>query len=288
MIVNAPRADRIHGSLNFRLDNVQSMPINESGLLVRFFIAAKFNYTISSGWPVLQIRRRINSTLSFVTLISTTKEPRPTEYLNVFEYNVQAMAFELQHRDVIRPLNTVGSRSCYSLAYFRGNSDVMMSIDVQHHIQTVTTLSMGDNNLFNGISTDRTSNSELILTTKPSLSQKEQSESTVTIIGSIIICTIIVLVVLLVIVGITVTVLIYRHKNSTEHSLVAADHADSSDIELDSNMAYITCFQAKEEQQGTDTTECTGVDANILTEPNLAYGTLKANDYDYVVVPSLT
>ena len=201
------------------------------------------------------------------------------------------MAFELQHGDVIHvywPLNTVGSRSRYSLAYSRGNSDVMMSIDVQHHIQIVTTLSMGDYNLFNGISTDRTSNSELILTTK--LSRKEQSEYTVTIIGSIIIiCTIIVLAVLLVIVGITVTVLICRHKNRTEHSLVAADHADSSDIELDSNKAYITCFQAKEEQQGTDTTECTGVDANIiLTEPNLAYGTLKANDYDYVVVTSFT
>ena len=63
---------------------------------------------------------------------------------------------------------------------------------------------------------------------------------------------------------------------------MAADHADSSDIELDSNKAYMTCFQAKEEQQGASTTECTEVDANIvLTEPNLAYGTLSSNANDY-------
>ena len=49
VIVDAPRDSRIFNSFNFVAIGAQSMPINEPGLLVKFFIAAKFNHSMSSG-----------------------------------------------------------------------------------------------------------------------------------------------------------------------------------------------------------------------------------------------
>ena len=142
VIVDAPRDNRIFNAFNFsRVANVQSMPISESGSLVKFFVATKFDHTIPSGWPVLQIRRRIHTIISssyFRVVFSTTMEPRPTGYLNVFEYDVQNMAFNVQHNDSIRvfwPRNTNVLRR-YSLAYFRDSSNVMLSIEIGQTIST--------------------------------------------------------------------------------------------------------------------------------------------------------
>ena len=129
VIVDAPRDNQVYNSFGFRVANAQSMPINEMGLLVKFFIAAKFDHTIPSGWPLLQIRRRIhtNDSSYYLSLVfSTAMEPRPTGYLNVFEYDVQNMAlnFDVQHNDRIRvywPTDTNILRRRYSLAYFRNS-----------------------------------------------------------------------------------------------------------------------------------------------------------------------
>ena len=105
VIVDAPRDNRIYNSFDFRRTNIiQTMAINKSGLLVKFFIAAQFDHTIPSGWPLLQIRRRIhtNDTSYFSQVFSTTMEPRPTGYLNVFEYDVQNMQFDVQYNDSIQ------------------------------------------------------------------------------------------------------------------------------------------------------------------------------------------
>jgi hypothetical protein len=138
VIVDAPRDSGIY---NFGVTTTQSMPINESGLLVKFFIAAKFDHTISSGWPHLQIRRRIHTSDSSYLrrVFITTMEPRPTGYLNVFEYDVQNMTFNVQSDDIIRvfwPSNTNVLRRRYSLAYFRDNSNVMLSIEISQPAST--------------------------------------------------------------------------------------------------------------------------------------------------------
>ena len=101
MIIDAPRDSRVYNSLNVLLSNAQSMPISMLGLLEKFFIAAKFDHTVSSGWPVLHIRRRNNTSDALNLVFSTTMEPRPTGYLNVFEYDVRNMAFDIQHNDII-------------------------------------------------------------------------------------------------------------------------------------------------------------------------------------------
>ena len=160
VIVDAPRDNRIYNSFNILLSNIQSMPTNESGLLEKFFIAAKFDHTIPSGWPLLQIRRRIHTSNSLNLVFSTSMEPRPTGYLNVFEYNVQNMTFDVQHNDIIRvfwPPNMNILRR-YSLAYFGNRSNMMLSIkisqtasttddsistrEIQHHTEIVTTASV--------------------------------------------------------------------------------------------------------------------------------------------------
>ena len=116
LIVAAPRDSSIADSLYFPQQFVPSlsMPLNVSGQLTKFVIAAKFNHSAHSGWPILQIRRTVGNDSNVTTM--TTVEPTPTGYLNVFEYN---LSFNIHLGDQVRILNlqpsTTGSR--YSLAY---------------------------------------------------------------------------------------------------------------------------------------------------------------------------
>ena len=225
LIVDAPRNNRIHRTLDFRQNTTQSMQINESGLLMRFLIAAKFNHTISSGWPVLQIRRRkvLNDNSSYEEQIATTQEPTPTGYLNVFEYDMQAMAFKVKHDDIIRvywPPDATPNRSRYSLAYFRDSSNVMVSIEIQQHNQTVTTSQDNSNFTTEPLITtidssysNTTSPTEITTPTKVPSSVKDQSGNVATIVGGVL-CTITVII-LLVVLAIAVLV-VYRSKNHTK------------------------------------------------------------------------
>ena len=130
LIVDAPRDDRIHKSLHFRQHTLQSMPLTESGHLVRFIIAAKFNHSVSSGWPTLQIERKVSND-SHEVVAMTTLEPRPTGYLNVFEYEMSA---EVQSGDVVRVyIPEPVTRKKYLLAYVGETSKPMVSIEVSNH-----------------------------------------------------------------------------------------------------------------------------------------------------------
>ena len=65
-----------------------NLQLTQSGRLRRIVIAAKFNATAHVGWPKLQIMR-INmeqNTYDIVASTTNTTEPRPTGYLNVYEY----------------------------------------------------------------------------------------------------------------------------------------------------------------------------------------------------------
>ena len=205
------------------------MPINESGLLVRLLIAAKFDHTISSGWPVLQIRRTLNGdSSSHLTPLSTMKEPRPTGYLNVFEYVKQAMAFEVQHGDIVRvfwPPDTNPNERRYSLAYFRGSSNVMVSIEVRH--QTVTTSQdSSDSTTIPLITTMGNSYSTTMNTTRITatttvstnsfMKNLDHSGNVATILGGVL-CTIAVMI-LLVVLAIAVFG-VYRSRNHTKEFL---------------------------------------------------------------------
>ena len=297
VIVDAPRDSGISNSFDFRLTNIQSMPINESGLLAKFFIAAKFDHTSPSGWPVLQIRRRIftNDASYLSQPFSTTMEPRPTGYLNVFEYDVRNMAFDFQHSDLIRvfwPQDTNVISRRYSLAYFRDTSNVMLSIEIGQTASTtpddsistpvpqtttsvieITTttkkptpeLKEGTTTMNNGIT--RSGGVLDMVTSSVISTQREQfghvtaTNNTIIIIGSLA-CTMLVLM-LLTVVSVT-TVLTYRwHKHKT------ATQQASSDFDMDSNQAYTTRKESKHDET---------VDMCIEMDANQAYVThSKAN-----------
>ena len=109
LIVDTPRDNTIFSSLSFTQNSIRSMPLSVSGNLIKFIIAAKFNHSDPSGWPVLQIRRRGNVTAM------TRLEARPTGYLNVFEYETSPV--DIQPGDVVRINNPESSGQRYLLAY---------------------------------------------------------------------------------------------------------------------------------------------------------------------------
>ena len=59
-------------------------------------IAAKFNISVRVGWPELQIIRGARTVFS-----TNTMEPKPTGYLNVYEYNLSARNFNICAGDVL-------------------------------------------------------------------------------------------------------------------------------------------------------------------------------------------
>ena len=304
LIVDAPRNCNF---FNFTLNDAQSMPISESGLLVKFFIAAKFNHTISSGWPLLQIRRiqiKMNGSsdsLYFSQVFSTTMEPIPTGYLNVFEYDVQNMSFNIQQDDIIQvfwPEDTKVSRR-YSLAYFRDSSNVMLSIEINQTI--FTTL----DDIAAAGTPMKTGESDTHIITTIMSAQIEHSGNKITIlIGCLI--TIILALMLFSIVTIII-VLTYRyHKSKTPPS--DANQQASKDFDMDSNQASTTQEEGKQDEAVQD---CMEMDANkayithsetkgeqgankkemdvenqafaigtLPTDPNVAYGSVDCVEVD--------
>jgi hypothetical protein len=218
VIVDAPRDSS--NSFNFTPTTTQSMPIKESGLLVKFFIAAKFNHTIPSGWPVIQIRRtHANNSNDFSQVFSTTMEPRPNGYLNVFEYDVQNMAFDIQYDDIIRvfwPLDSNNLRR-YSLAYFRDGSNVMLSIEIDKNDSI--TLAVDDSISthpstpvdINDFTTNSVSLYDTMGTDGPETSKKAQTQVAIIIGGVLCAMAAIILVVVLAIITVFVVIRCRNH-----------------------------------------------------------------------------
>ena len=86
---------------------------------MRLAIAAKFNHAIPFGWPSLQVWRQYDNG-SLLSLYITKSEPRPTGYLNVFEYDLSDNGFELHPGEQIRLswIPTTLNPTRYSLGYY--------------------------------------------------------------------------------------------------------------------------------------------------------------------------
>ena len=115
-----------------------SMPLTQSGPLKKLIIAAQFDVTVSAGWPELHIIR--NAAVAFST---GTREPKPTGYLNVYEYHISADMFEVKPGDMlniswhITALDDTYLNRFY-LAYYC-NNDTGISFDIP-----VVSLVVGD------------------------------------------------------------------------------------------------------------------------------------------------
>ena len=127
MIVDAPT--NAYSSRSFSFPGIppmamsMSMPLSQSGPLRKMVIAARFNATIPVGWPELQIIRYNVSNGTFYVAFSTkATEPTPTEYLNVFEYNLTAVNFSIEAGDVLniswRGNEQEPDQIRFSLAYY--------------------------------------------------------------------------------------------------------------------------------------------------------------------------
>ena len=142
--------DASHESTGYRTfspaqQTVHSVPINKSGNAVKLLIAARFNYSATYNsrfsqtftcssvsdsahppWPTIDIVR-INGARTFP--ISICHEPRPSGYLNVFEYELTG---NVRVGDVVRirvPWPHLQGTSKYLLAYLN-RSQPMVYIEI--------------------------------------------------------------------------------------------------------------------------------------------------------------
>ena len=99
-----------------------SMSLTRSGPLKKVIIAAEFDVTVSNGWPELQIIRNVTD----VVFTTNTTEPKPTGYLNVYEYDISTDMFEVKAGDVfsISWHTNAGQpdRNRFSLTYYNNGT----------------------------------------------------------------------------------------------------------------------------------------------------------------------
>ena len=102
IVVEAFNLQNIYGSTSFSFPGIfhmaVSMPFTQSGSLRKMVIAAKYNVSVHAGWPELQIIRETNSSYCIAFTTNTT-EPKPTGYLNLYEYDLTATNFNIQTGD---------------------------------------------------------------------------------------------------------------------------------------------------------------------------------------------
>ena len=215
-----------------------NLQFTKSGHLRRIIIAAKFNATVRVGWPKLQIMR-IDMRQHTVASTNTT-EPRPTGYLNVYEYvlnnsvtvNVDDMLAISWHGNVSQP-----DQIRYSLAYYTDNggsripmvSIVVGDCDLETDRLTSNTLQCEEMNITttsdspgpsNTVShTPATDNEQMTsTTTNPKLNSESEVKLSTTIDKTIIISGIVVfsliLIILLIIFVVVLTFVIKRRRKS--------------------------------------------------------------------------
>ena len=103
MIVEAQRNMHDDDSFSFPgiSDPAMSTPFTQFGSLKKIVIAARFNVHVPDGWPELQIMRMADGGISSVEFTTNAMEPKPTGYLNLYEYNLTATNFTIQVRDTL-------------------------------------------------------------------------------------------------------------------------------------------------------------------------------------------
>ena len=131
MIVEAPR-NITYSSSSFSFPGIDlpqmtmSMPITQCGPLRKMVIAARSNVSAPVGWPELQIIRNASNGTRYVAFTTSTTEPTPTGYLNVYEYDLAATEFIIQVGDILN-ISWHGDmrepdQIRFSLAYFNNGT----------------------------------------------------------------------------------------------------------------------------------------------------------------------
>ena len=279
MIVEAPR-DESRSFIFSEIPHLEtSMPLNQSGPLRKMIMAALFRVTASVGWPELQIIRRASNGTSFVAFTTSTTEPKPTRYLNLYEYNVAETTFYIRPGDLLNfswqgdaELNHFRPRRInrvrFNLAYYRDGTPSglpMVSIVVGDCDSQTDQLMLNLLNCHNGNISEST--------TIGIYNESKYELTNGVIIGVVTSCTL--LLIMIITISTMTALVMYWHKSTVKKSSTQENDSDEVyyasigevKIEMDKNEAYATC---------------------IPTESNVAYSLPKIhdvppNDYDYVV-----
>ena len=158
MVWSASRCYQDYRSLHFPgiISSSTNLQFTQSGRLRRIVIAAKFNATAHVGWPKLQIMR-INverDAYDIVASTTNTTEPRPTGYLNVYEYELNnSVTVEIDDMLAISCCGNVSQRDQirYSLAYYNSSGSrvpmVSITVGTETDRQTSNTLQCEEMNI---------------------------------------------------------------------------------------------------------------------------------------------
>ena len=280
MIVDAPR--NAYSSSPFSFPGVPPMvmniPFTQSGPLRKMVITARFNVSAPVGWPELQILRNAsNGAGTSYVVFTTTTEPTPTGYLNVYEYDLTATEFITQAGDVLniswRGDIRQGDQIRFSLAYYNNGTSPsipMVSIvvgecTVTERSSTTTVVATEPLNTVKNSNNNRATNPNQGKTK----SEADKSITTAVAIG-VVSCSL--LLVLFLITVVTIIYIVLRQRRKPKHSSLA----DSS-VSMEANVAYGTHPPQVVDSTKSDT---------VPTEANVAYGTHppQVYDYDYVNV----
>ena len=294
MIVEAPR-DESRSFIFSEIPHLEtSMPLNQSGPPRKMIMAAFFQVTASVGWPELQIIRRASNGTSFVAFTTSTTEPKPTRYLNLYEYNLAETTFYIRPGDMLNfswqgdaELNRfrhddIINRVRFNLVYYRDGTPSglpMVSIIVGDCDSQTDQLTLNLLNCHNGnvsepttIGINSTQNSSTTLSSKDNESKYELT--TGVIISVVTSCAL--LLIMIITISTMTALVMHWHKSTVKKSSTQENDSDEVHyasigevkIEMDKNEAYATC---------------------IPTESNVAYSlpkihdVLPTNDYENVV-----
>jgi hypothetical protein len=279
--------------------NSTNLYLTQSGPLRRVVIAAKLNATAHVGWPKLQIMRMNMHHDTYDTIASTTDtiEPRPTEYLNVYEYELISVTVQIYdvlviswHGDISQP-----AQIRFSLAYYINNNGIrvpMVSIvvgDYDSEIGQLTSNALRCEEVTTASTVTMTM--ESIGTTQASTKESDSKIQISTTNETIIISGVVLFsLVLLSILLFVFTFVVKRRRKSASmnvtdpiemstqpqmiHNAPSKSIMDSNQvyttreevkhvdcIEMDSNQAYITHSEVNDEQ-GAGKKDCIEMGAN--------------------------
>ena len=279
-------------------DSAMSMSFTQSGPLRKIVIAARFNIHVPDGWPELQIIRTANGgtpNVAFTTNI--IMEPKPTGYLNLYEYDLTAINFTTEVRDTLN-ISWHGNniqQPRFSLAYYNNGSSpaipmvsiVVGNCDSETDLWTLNTLYMycEDVNVELPSSditatqsgTEYNSTALLVSTTK----YQPKSKLLTTVIS--IVTSIVVLCSLLSIVVVILVIFVRQKKHKMNRSRSSMQESDSRSefkptsaevIEMDMNEAYIAKFNTIHTESNVAYSSCTPV----------VLDSTMPHDYDIVIV----
>jgi hypothetical protein len=310
MIVEAPR--NMYDIKSFSFPEISylgmSMPVNhgQSGPLKKIVIAARFDIHVPVGWPELQIIRGASNGTSNIALTTNTMEPKPTGYLNLYEYNLTAINFNTQIGDTLN-ISWYGStlqpnQMRFSLAYYNNRtfpvipivSIVVGDCDPETDLLTLNSLYCEEVTV---------TVTESVTTTKNVTSNQNTLSSTndeMTIISGVVIISLF-FIVLLILLFVFIFVVKRRRKSASMNAIDPIEIMDSNPtdttreevkhdetvdcIEMDANQAYITHSETKGEQGAGIENQAYATDT-LPTDPNLAYGIVDCTDSEVDASPA--